>query len=244
MDGAKQTIAPVAPLAEADALTSIESENRAFRDANATLRRLNQRFEDDAKRIAHAIHNEAGQLLASAAITLERVGRDIPERKDELRQVASLLDEIHHVLRRLSHQLRPPLLDQLGLLPALRFLAEGVSERSGIVVRVEGELAARPRAAVENAVYRMVQEALDNVVEHSGAGRAAVRLWQEQGRLYCSVRDSGKGFDVSNAEARANGRGLGLVAIRERLRDFRGTLQIDAAPGHGTNLVILIPMEE
>jgi signal transduction histidine kinase len=234
----------VAPLAEAGALTPFERENRAFRDANATLRRLNQRFEDDAKRIAHAIHNEAGQLLASAAITLERVGRDLPERKDELRQVASLLDEIHHVLRRLSHQLRPPLLDQLGLLPALRFLAEGVAERSGIVVRVDGELAARPQAAVENAVYRIVQEALDNVVEHSGAGRAAVRLWQEQGRLYCSVRDSGKGFDVSNAEARANGRGLGLVAIRERLRDFRGTLQIDAAPGHGTNLVILIPMEE
>ena len=244
MDRAKQTRAPLAPLAEADASTPFESENRAFRDANATLRRLNQRFEDDAKQIAHAIHNEAGQLLASAAITLERVGRDIPERKDELRQVASLLDEIHHVLRRLSHRLRPPLLDQLGLLPALRFLAEGVSERSGIVVRVDGELAARPQAAVENAMYRIVHEALDNVVEHSGAGRAAVRLWQEQGRLYCSVRDSGKGFDVGNADARANGRGLGLVAIRERLRDFHGTLQIDAAPGHGTNLVILIPMEE
>jgi signal transduction histidine kinase len=215
-----------------------------FRDANATLRRLNRRFEDDAKRIAHAIHNEAGQLLASAAIALERVGRDVPERENELRQVASLLDEVHHVLRRLSHQLRPPLLDQIGLLPALRFLAEAISERSGIVVRVQGELAARLAPAVEDGVYRMVQEALDNVVEHSGAGRAEVRLWKERGRLCCSVRDCGRGFDVGSAQARANGRGLGLVAIRERLRDFRGTLQIDAAPGHGTDVVILIPTED
>ena len=90
----------------------------------------------------------------------------------------------------------------------------------------------------------MVQEALDNVVEHSGAGKAAVRVWTESGRLCCSVRDSGKGFDVRSAEARANGQGLGLVAIRERLRDFSGTLQIDAAPGHGTDLLILIPTED
>jgi signal transduction histidine kinase len=227
----------------AETLVPFESESRSSREANATLRRLNQRFEEDAKRIAHAIHNEAGQLLASAAIALERVGREVPDRRRELQQVASLLDEIHHVLRRLSHQLRPPLLDQLGLLPALRFLAEGVSERSGIAVRVHGELPERPPAAVENALYRMVQEALDNVVEHSGAGKAAVRLWKDNGRWCCSVSDSGKGFDVKSAAVRSHGRGLGLVAIRERLRDFSGTLQIDAAPGHGTDLVILIPTE-
>jgi signal transduction histidine kinase len=217
---------------------------RELAQANATLRRLNDRFEDDARRIAHAIHNDAGQLLASAAIALERVGREVPDRRNELRQVASLLDEIHQILRRLSHELRPPLLDQLGLLPALRFLAEGVSERSRIAVRVQGELPERPPAMVENALYRMVQEALDNVVEHSGAGKAAVRLWKENGRWCCSVRDDGKGFDARSAETRSGGRGLGLVAIRERLRDFRGTLQIDAAPGHGTDLLILIPTED
>jgi signal transduction histidine kinase len=228
----------------AETLAPFESESRWFREANATLRRSNERFEEDAKRIAHAIHNEAGQLLASAAMELERVGREVPDQRRELQQVASLLDDIHHVLRRLSHQLRPPLLDQLGLLPALRFLAEGVSERSGVAVRVHGGLAERPPAAVENALYRMVQEALDNVVEHSGAGEAAVRLWKENGRLCCSVRDSGRGFDLKSAGAGSNGQGLGLVAIRERLRHFRGTLQIDAAPGHGTDLVILIPTED
>jgi signal transduction histidine kinase len=158
--------------------------------------------------------------------------------------VASLLDEIHQVLRRLSHQLRPPLLDQLGLLPALRFLAEDVSQRSGLSVRIRGELAARPAAAVESAVYRMVQEALDNVVEHSGAREAAVAVWKEGGRLCCMVRDGGRGFDVGSAQARAAGRGLGLVGIREMLRDLGGTLRIDTAPGHGTALVIQIATED
>lgn len=245
MDGAKQTRAPESGLAEdRNAQSPFEVERRSLREANATLRRLNERFEENAKRISHAIHNDAGQLLASAAIALERIGRDLPDRRSELKQVAGLLDEVHQALRRLSHELRPPLLDQLGLLPALRFLAEVVSESSGIAVRVYGELVARPAPAVENALYRIVQEALDNVVEHSGATKATVRLWKEPGRLCCSVRDSGKGFDANSAGARESGRGLGLVAIRERLRDFDGTLQIDAAPGYGTDLVILIPTED
>jgi signal transduction histidine kinase len=233
VDGAKQTRAQ----------ETAHADDYSLRQANATLRRLNDRFEEDAKRISYAIHNEAGQLLASAAIALERIGRDLPQRKSELVEVAALLDEIHHVLRRLSHQLRPPLLDQLGLVPALRFLAEGVSERSGIAVRVHGELPSRPAAAVENAVYSSVKEALDNVVEHSGAGKAAVRVWKEGDRLWCSVRDSGKGFDP-RADSATGGRGLGLVAIRERLRTLDGTLQIDASPGRGSDLLIMIPTED
>jgi signal transduction histidine kinase len=228
----------------AETLGPLDEESRLRLEANATLRRRIERYEDSAKRISHALHNDAGQLLASAAIELERVGREVPDRKNELQRVASLLDEIHHVLRRLSHELRPPLLDQLGLLPALRFLAEGVSERSGISVRVHGELEGRPPAPVENAVYRMVQEALDNVVEHSGAGKAAVRVWKERGRLFCSVRDSGRGFDHAGAQPPGRGRGLGLIAIRERLRELRGTLQIDTAPGRGTDLLILVPLED
>jgi len=207
------------------------------------LKRANEQLEEDAKRVSHAIHNEAGQLLASAAIALERISGEVPGRKAELQQVAELLDDVHHVLRRLSAQLRPPLLDQLGLLPALRFLAEGVAERSGIVVRVHGELEARPPAPIENAIYRVVEEALENVVAHSGAGKAAVRVWKEEGRLCCSVRDGGRGFDVA-AASNGNQRGLGLVAIRERLRDVHGTLGIDAAPGRGTDLVMTIPTED
>jgi signal transduction histidine kinase len=228
----------------AETLLPFEMAHRASRDSNASLRRLNERFEDDAKRISHAIHAETGQLLASAAIALERVGRELPEKREELRQVAALLDQIHHELRRLSHELRPPLLDQLGLLPALRFLAEGVSERSGITVRVYGDLPARPTPQMETAVYRIVQEALHNVIEHSGAARAMVRVWKERKSLHCSVRDGGNGFDARATAETGKGRGLGLVSIRERLHELGGRLKIDSAPGRGTDLVIMIPTED
>jgi signal transduction histidine kinase len=111
-------------------------------------------------------------------------------------------------------------------------------------VRVYGELAARPDPQLETAVYRIVQEALHNVVEHSGAGRAGVRVWKERRRLHCSVRDSGKGFDALAATTAGRHRGLGLVSIRERLHDLGGTLEIDSAPGRGSELVIMIPTED
>ena len=229
----------------AESLLPFEAECCALRESNTNLRRLNARREEDAKRVAHAIHAEPGQLLASAAIALERVGRDLPEQgRQRLVEIAALLDEIHHDLRRLSHELRPPLLDQLGLLPALRFLAEGVKQRSGVAVSVHGDLETRPSPPVETAVYRIVEQALDNVVEHADAGSATVRVWQEPRRLCCSVRDDGKGFEPNAANGGGAGPGLGLVSIDERVDELRGTLSIDTRPGGGTDLSISIPTEE
>jgi signal transduction histidine kinase len=226
------------------ALLAFDVEIRECRESNVALRRLNERYEEDARRISHAIHAQAGQLLASAAIMLETVGRELPDKRDALLHVAALLDEVHHELRRLSHELRPPLLDQLGLMPALRFLAERVGERWGVSVRVYGQLGNRPRQQVETAIYRIVEEALRNVVEHSGASAATIRIWKEPDWLTCSVRDRGKGFDTRAAAATGAGRGLGLIGIRERLRELGGILRIDAATGRGTDLVIMIPEKE
>jgi signal transduction histidine kinase len=228
-----------------ESLIPFDAERRALRESNTNLRRLHARREEDAKRIAHSIHAEPGQLLASAAIALERVGRDLPDQSQQrLAEITVLLDEIHRELRRLSHQLRPPMLDQLGLLPALRFLAEGVRERSGVGVRVHGDLRERPSPPLETAVFRFVEEALDNVVKHSGAKSATVRVWDEPGRLCCSVRDAGRGFDLSAATGGAAPWGLGLIGIRERVHELRGTLRIDARPGDGAGLEISIPTEE
>lgn len=228
-----------------ESLLPLEEAQRAFRESNANLRRLNERREEETKRIAHAIHAEPGQLLASAAIALERVARDLPDQaRERLTEITVLLDEIHGQLRRLSHELRPPMLDQLGLLPALRYLADGVRERSGVAVGVHGDLLARPSPPVETAVYRIVEEALQNVVKHADTKSATVRVWQEPRRLCCLVRDSGRGFAVDAALDRGREHGLGLVGIRERLHELRGTLLIDATPGSGTDLSISIPTEE
>lgn len=227
-----------------ESLSPFEMTHRAFRESNVALRLLNERLEDEAKRIAHALHAEASQLLVSAYLAFESVSSEFPpDARHHLSKLRSLLDQISERLRGLSHELRPTILEDLGLLPALRFLAEGVSARSGIPVTVKGELEARPAAAVETAIYRAVQEALNNMTKHAGATVAVVHVLKEHGRIVCSVRDDGTGFDEA-AVCGGNGTGgIGLIGIRERLHSLRGTLRIDSAPGRGTDMIIMVPTE-
>ena len=221
-----------------------EMTYRAFRESSVALRLLNERFEEEAKRIAHALHAEASQLLVSAYLALEAVSRELPsEVRHHLSTFRSLLDQISEQIRGLSHELRPTILDDLGLLPALRFLAEGVSARSRIPVTVEGQLEARPAPAVETAIYRAVQEALNNTTKHARATGAVVHVLKDHGRIVCSVRDDGAGFERT-AVFDGNGTGgIGLMGIRERLHSLGGTLQINSSPGRGTNLIITVPAE-
>jgi len=239
--GAQRIIAAEAFFIES--LSPFEMTHRAFRESNAALRLLNERLEEEAKRIAHALHEEASQLLVSAHLALESVSSEFPpDVRHHLSKVRSLLDQISEQIRRLSHELRPTILDDLGLLPALRFLAEGVSARSRIPVTVTGELEARPAPAVETAIYRAVQEALNNMTKHARATEAVVHVQQDNGRIVCSVRDDGAGFDQAAASGNGSG-GIGLMGIRERLHPLRGTLQIHSAPGRGTDLIITLPTE-
>jgi len=227
-----------------ESLSPFEMTHRASRESNAALRLLNERLEDEAKRIAHALHAEASQLLVSAHLALESVSRQLPEEmRGHLTGIRSLLDQISEQIRRLSHELRPTILDDLGLLPALRFLAEGVSARSRIPVTVKGKLDARPKPAVETAIYRAVQEALNNMTKHAQATEAVVQVMKDRGRIVCSIRDDGAGFDEALVLGTPGRRGIGLVGIRERLDAIRGTLQINSAPGRGTDLIITVPTE-
>lgn len=222
----------------------IARDIRERRRAQEALRRLNERLEAEARRIAHALHDEAGQLLASVHLALEEVASELsPPAAGRLREIRKLLDVIEEQLRRLSHELRPTILDDLGLLPALEFVADGVSKRSALSVTVKGSITERLRPVIETALYRIVQEALTNVTKHAKATCAAVQVEREGRVVRCSVRDDGVGFDVSAASARRGEQGLGLIGIRERLDALGGTLQIASTPGQGTELVITIPLE-
>ena len=227
-----------------ESISPFEMTHRGFREAVTALRRLNERLEEEARRIAHALHDDAGQLLASVHLVLEEVATGLPARtRDRLKRVRGPLDEIEKHLRRLSHELRPTILDDLGLLPALEFLAQGVAARSGMAIRVEG--AARPRlpAAVETALYRVVQEALRNTTKHAVATRVDIRLEIVPEAASCSVKDDGRGFDLQAVLDKKGERGLGLIGMRDRLSALGGQLTIDSAPGRGTELRIIIPME-
>ena len=219
----------------------------AHRDALRVLsgRYLNAR-EEEAKRIAHQLHDEAGQVTASIHLALAEIAKELPAHgRRRLRQVAGYLDDIEERLRRLSHELRPTILDDLGLVPALEFLADGISARTGIPIRVEGSTDGRLDPLVETAIYRVVQEALANVGRHSRAGQASIALARGWQILRCSIRDDGVGFDV-NAVLRGEGRehGLGLLGVQERIDALGGRIRIHSAPRQGTELSITVPLEK
>ncbi len=227
-----------------ESLMPFEMSHRAFREAIAVLRRMNERIEQEAKRIAHALHQEAGGLLASTHLALEELSHDLsPQGSERLTLVRQLLDQMDEQLRQLAHEIRPTILDDLGLLPALNFLAKGMSKRSGLAITVEGSTEGRLPPAVETALYRNVQEALNNAIRHAQAGAVAVMVSREARAVRCSIRDDGIGFDVSAVTAANGERGLGLVGMRERLEFLRGTLAITSAPGQGAELLMHIPLE-
>lgn len=240
----------------AEFLSPFEMAHRGFREANIALRRLNETLEEQAKQIAHALHDEAGQLLVAVHIALREADRELPlPARGQLQEIHGLLDQIEDQLRHFSHELRPTILDDLGLLPALEFLSQGVSKRAGLPITVEGSTKGRLPPAVETALYRCVQEALTNVGKHARASRVSVEVQREDKLIRCSIRDDGVGFnvpaviagagqrDLFEAGSRRGERGLGLVGIRERLNALGGTLRITSAPGRGTELLISVPLE-
>jgi len=212
--------------------------------AEEALRRLNQTLEDEAKRIAHALHDEAGQLLASVHIAVDVVARELPARsRVRLERVKDLLNQVEEQLRRLSHELRPTILDNLGLRPALEFLAQGVSRRTGLSITVEGGTEGRLASSVETAVYRLVQEALNNVTRHAQAKCVTVQLQRDARVIRCTIGDDGVGFDVTSVFARKREQGLGLIGMRERVNSVGGTLQIISAPGGGTTIAAELSLQ-
>lgn len=228
-----------------ETLSPFEMTHRGFRESAIALRHLYERLEEEIKRIAHALHDEAGQLLASIYLALRDVEREAPPACGEhLQKITGLLGEVESQLRRLAHELRPTALADLGLLPALEFLADGVSLRAGITTSVEGSTGGDIPLLVETAVYRIVQEALTNVVRHASAQHVTIRLWRERDSLRCRIRDDGVGFDVGSVLAmRGTGRGMGLSGIQERVSALGGSLHIESVPGRGTELDLSISLE-
>jgi signal transduction histidine kinase len=227
-----------------EALSPFEIAHRSFREANTVLHRLNDVLEDQAKRIAYALHGEASQLVASVHLALADVATRLPpERVKEIQSVRGLLDQIEDRLRRISHELRPTILDDLGLVPAIEFLAEGISQRWGIPVTVRGTVGGDVPLTVETALYRAVQEGLTNVARHAQATLAEVTLNQSPERITCAVRDDGRGVDAAEAAANQGRRGLGLVEIRERMAALGGTLRLAPKAGGGTEFIVEIPLE-
>ena len=225
----------------AECLSPYEMSHRGAQEGARALRHLNEVLEAELKRIAHALHDEAGQLLASVHIAIADVASELPpQARGRLDGVEVLLKQIEAELRALSHELRPTVLDNLGLVPALEHLAEKVAKRTGLILSVTGETGERLPAAVETALYRIVQEALNNVVKHAHAHSVRIDLQRTRRKILCAIRDDGVGFDAF--DQRGN-EGLGLSGIRERLNSLGGSLSVATETLRGTTLLADIPLK-
>src|SRR6184192_2984991 len=179
-----------------ECLSPYEMAHRGFQDAVKALRQLNETLEEEIKRIAYAVHDEAGQLLVAVHLALAEMALELPEaQQGQVTRIRELLNEVEKHLRRYSHELRPTILDDLGWVPAIQFLADGVSKRANIPIRIDAIFSGRLAGPIETALYRIVQEALNNAVKHAAAKNIWVRARKEHHGLCCSIRDDGVGFD-------------------------------------------------
>ena len=228
----------------AECVSPYEMTFGGFREANTALRHFNEVLEQEAKRIANALHDEAGQLLVAVYIALQDLCSDVPAAKAHIPKVTQLLDQIEVQLRRLSHELMPALLNDLGLVPALKYLFEGLAQRSQLRISVDAVPEQRLPRRVETTLYHVAKEALHNVIKHARATAVWIRFQRKTGSISCHIRDDGVGFDPASIAVRRGERGFGLIGMRERLNVVGGDMQINSVDGRGTELVISIPVEK
>ncbi len=236
-----ERLVPLASEFLAEVLSPYDMANRGFQEAVSALRKMNELLEDEIKRIAYAVHDEAGQLLVAVHLALSNLQRrSSPDLHEDFQNVDLLLRQVESQLRQYSHELRPTILDDLGLVAAVRFLASSVSKRSGLPIRVSGDFDGRLAPANEIAFYRILQEALTNAVKHARASSISIHCLSEKHYFVFKVEDDGVGFDP--AVLQKPGRvGLGLVSMRERINAVGGTFDIESASGRGTCLIFRVP---
>jgi signal transduction histidine kinase len=220
------------------AAVAVDLSERVARD---TVRRIVETQEVERRRLARELHDETAQALTSILLGLKRIeegteSEDVRAATGELRElvVAALQD-----VRRLAVELRPRALDDFGLVPALERLTSGIAEQTGLAVELESRLPEkRLPDDVETIVYRVVQEALNNVVKHADAKHVSVVLREKDGAITAVIEDDGRGFSPGSTE---DG-GVGLVGMRERVALVDGRLTVESRAGAGTTVVVEVPM--
>src|SRR5215212_7623520 len=212
-------------------------------------RQLIEAQEDERRRIARELHDQIGQVLTAVKMNLHAVQRFCLESEagSYVKDNIEAVDEALRLVRDLSVDLRPPILDDLGLTTALRWYVDRYAKRTGLSVDVVIDLPdenERFSRELETACFRIAQEALTNVVRHAKATQVVVRLTRDGYMLFLSVKDDGLGFDVERLRKRTQGVAtLGLVSMQERAHAAGGIIEIDSAPANGTEIRFSVPLD-
>jgi signal transduction histidine kinase len=214
------------------------------------LERLISAQEEERKRVARELHDELGQSLSSTSLSVELAQRAIKDGEEatgsHLEQAHDLIADATDRMYQLIHGLRPSVLDDLGLVAALRSHAQQVLQPAGIAFDIDAsELGQRLPPVVETALFRIHQEALTNILRHAQAERVQLRLVRENGAVTAEIRDDGVGFDPAASRGEGQSRqSYGLLGMQERAILLGGQVEIESQPGHGTRLQVRIPVSE
>ncbi|HET7089547.1 MAG TPA: ATP-binding protein [Anaerolineae bacterium] len=232
-------------------LEALNHENtRLLAELHAKSERLQQLLnhalsaqEAERRRLSRELHDETGQALTSILVQLKALQdeTDLDLIQDRLNGLRYLTGQTLEEVRRLSMDLRPAVLDDLGLIPAIRWCVKECAEQKGTEVNFNTtDSLGRLPSEVEIVLYRAVQEGLTNIVRHAQAQRAEINLARGPRAVWLTIIDDGRGFESNDR----NGKGLGLAGMQERVALIGGRLQVDSEAGGGTRIFIEIPLEE
>jgi len=204
--------------------------------------RLLDAQETERRAISRELHDQVGQTLNAILVDAANLAKRLPAEdavsRRYLDNIRTFADSSVNSIRDIALLLRPSMLDDLGLVPALEWQAREVARRTGIKVDVTAENVPDSLPdAVRTCIYRVVQEALNNVTRHSGANHTVITVRQEADSLFLTVTDDGRGFDPERT------RGLGMVGMEERARQLGGKFEIQSAPGKGAVLRVALPVK-
>jgi signal transduction histidine kinase len=214
------------------------------RELQALTGRLLQAQEMERRRIARELHDDLNQSLALLAVELDLLGQKLPQSASlvagRIHELCARVKQLSSAVHELSHNLHPSKLEQLGLAAAIRGLCKELSQGHGL--RIDCDCQEMPLSMPHDTIvclYRIVQEALHNVIKHSGAPRARVELARTADGVALRISDDGAGFDPASADGDG---ALGLVSMRERLRLVGGAMAIDSRPSAGTRIDVYVPL--
>jgi signal transduction histidine kinase len=224
-------------------VTDVTAHKRVEKELADLGSRLIHAHEEEGARIARELHDDLGQRMALLQINVERLEQDMPKLSASARQrlenITKLTAEFSSELHNMSHRLHPSRLDTLGLVAALNGFCREFSVQHDVRVQfVHRDVALQIPKDVSVCLFRITQEALRNVVKHSGASEAQVELVHNGEQIHLCISDAGVGFNPAVTEAN----GLGLISMRERLRLVGGHLSIDSEVAHGTKIDVRIPL--
>jgi signal transduction histidine kinase len=216
--------------------------------ARAELKQLSARLveaqENERRSISRELHDEVGQSLTGVLVEMANLSNkiragDLAAVEAKANEVKKLIEDSVGVVRNMALLLRPSMLDDLGLVPALQWQAREVSKRTGVRVRLAAEgVSEELPEEHKTCIYRIVQEALHNCVQHADARIVKVTVRQEADQIRLEIQDDGRGFNAREE------RGMGLLGIEERVSYLGGTFQVESQPGHGALLMIALPVPE